>query len=112
MQDELYYVMMKRRNLNNILQGERNDLRVMRSKADFLKRVRQGNPDLICQRVLNWEKRAKGGQIVPRKKAEIVLTFMVKDTGEVLETYKTNALSSMNNRLDHYMALYPSVEVV
>ena len=93
------------------LNDAKSELRLYRSKSDHLKRVRQGNNPVLCERQLVWTKRVKGA-VVPRKKAQVVLSFIDTITGQVLETYKTNALSSVNNRLDHYRALHPSVQVV
>ena len=94
------------------LNDAKSELRLYRSKSDHLKRVKQANNPVRCLRGLLWTKRVKGGAVVPRKQAQVVLTFLDTVTGQVLETYRTNALSSVNNRLDHYRALYPSVQVV
>jgi len=93
------------------LNDAKSELRLYRSKSDHLKRVRQGNNPVLCERQLVWTKRVKGGAVVPRKKAQVVLNSIDTITGQVLETYKTNALSSVNNRIDHYRALHPSVQV-
>lgn len=104
--------MKKGKNITRMVSEAKQSLKVDIARATCLKRMAAKAPAVTCERTFSWTKKGKGGVIIPRKKAVVTLVFRNKESGEVLETFKRNSLSSIQNRMDHYRALYSSLEMV
>lgn len=96
----------KNKAITRMIQEEKQAIRHMVSKARFLKLQQSRASAVTMERKLNWTKIAKGGRVVPRSKAEVVITIRSKDTGKVIEQYKSNSLQSIQSKQDYYNAIY------
>ena len=103
--------MKKGKNITRMVSEAKRSLKVDIARATCLRRDASKAPAVTCERIFSWTKKSKGGILIPRKKAIVTLVFRNKESGEILEVFKRNSLSSIQNRMDHYRACYSSLEM-